>query len=366
MNIEAATLKYYNANNRGNRTRDCVKRALSLALDISYTDISKLLNAEMHRQHTDAWNYPNVYGKVAKELGCSDWIYDGVVNENGRMKLDEFVDTVLDPNQTYLVHTGRSASVRDHIVCVRDGKIWDSWDSRDSYVFSYAIAPTNKKHIASSDLNYVTIANKHAVPAVAKAMERFIKKRQWEYTFLQVEPTRAGSYHIVIRAQLTLAPTSWIAKKRAYTFDISFTIEPTMDEEEAIQLIGEVAKVRGYDRMYAIAEQEKKLKEAEEIKRAAGEEGTSKAHLFLDGRESRFYNSLPGWVKPLVTNLSIYEPHQYSNSYSIRIKPLPNDTEHSKRIEFEAYDSASLKDMLQRYRETGEVPWEDYSPSEEY
>ena len=123
MNIEAATLKYYNANNRGNRTSDCVKRALSLALDISYTDISKLLNAEMHRQHEDAWNYPNVYGKVAKDLGCSDWIYDGVTNENGRMKLDEFVDTVLDPNQTYLVHTGRSASVRDHIVCVRDGKI---------------------------------------------------------------------------------------------------------------------------------------------------------------------------------------------------------------------------------------------------
>ena len=66
--------------------------------------------------------------------------------------------------------------------------------------------------------------------------------------------------------------------------------------------------------------------------------------------------------------MNIQNPGQYSDSYSVWIRPLPSDTRSypRNRIIFESYDALMMKDMLRRYKSKGEVPFEDYEPWEEY
>ena len=47
--IESAELVRYNANSSGKMSPDCVKRALSLAFDVPYSQIAKMLNEEMKK-----------------------------------------------------------------------------------------------------------------------------------------------------------------------------------------------------------------------------------------------------------------------------------------------------------------------------
>lgn len=370
--VKAAELKRYNANSRGTRTGDCVNRALSLALDIPYQEMRKILN-ERAKDHGGAWNVQTVYYPIMKEHGCSEWKRDGLGYKDGTGKvtyttqLEDFVDNIADPSKTYLVITGKNGLVSDHIVCVRDGKVWDSWDSRDQIVFKYSEAPQNTKQVAA-ELQLGTLAREYAEPAIDAQIKKYINRKKWNCNYWEIYTTRAINFQIKVSCNLLFDSEDWIVKQRKYSFDVLYVIEPTMTEEDAIKFIEDITKVRVYDRMYAIGDQEKKLKEAEEIKKQAGEEGLGREGMYLDKREQRFFNSLPGWVKPLVTSLWIQNPGQYSDSYFLSIKPLPNDPNKAdrKRIRFEWYDSASVKDMLSRYKKNFEIPYDDYSPYEEY
>lgn len=180
--IRSADYVQYNANNRGTRTGDCVKRALSLAFDMSYSDIGKLLNEKMKEKRVYKWNIPSVYKSVAKELGASAWI--DVTGEDGKpMKLSDWVDNYADSSKTYLVHTGPLRHVgegysvkRNHIVCVRDGKVWDSWDSRNEYVDDVSEIQSEGKQIAKK-IELGPIAFDIVEPTIQHQIEAYAGKR---------------------------------------------------------------------------------------------------------------------------------------------------------------------------------------------
>ena len=67
--IESADYIYYNANSRGKDTRDCVKRALSMAFDVSYDEISKELLSTARRLQKSQWNVYSVFNEVIKQHG---------------------------------------------------------------------------------------------------------------------------------------------------------------------------------------------------------------------------------------------------------------------------------------------------------
>lgn len=139
-----------------------------------------------------------------------------------------------------------------------------------------------------------------------------------------------------------------------------------MDEDEAVSHAQKIAKIRTYDRMYAIGDQEKKLKEAEEVKKNMGSATDQRALRWLTPREEKFVNSLPGWVKPLITYVSVQDPGVYADSYRLTIRPLPSGAKSEGEITFYGMQSWAIKDMLKRYREKGEIPDVDYSVYEEY
>lgn len=371
--IKAADFQRYNANSSGNHTGDCVKRALSLALDISYNDISKMLNNKMKELRRNKWNIRQVYGPVMRENGCSDWLSAGTRdNNNEPVTLAYFVDNVVDPNEIYLVHTGTRLSdlgnvKTNHIVCVRNGKVWDTWDSRKEYVSDYAVVESGQSKQIVEKFSLGVLAHDYIEPLIHDEISKYANRRKWMLNSLELSVVRAINYQVKIDCTFLLKATELIEKNRRYSFSVICPIEPTMDEQEALDHMMKIAKIRTYDRMYAINEQEKKLKEAAEIKQSA-EMASSNRTLFLDKREAKFLNSLPGWVQPIVTFFSIDYPGQYHDSYKLNIRPLPSDSKHAgrQRLEFEAYTATDLKEMLNRYKKNFEIPFEDYDPFEEY
>ena len=367
--IQAAELMNYNANTSGNRTTDCVKRSISLAFDAPYAEVAKMLNEEMKKRHESTWKIRSVYSRVILSLAGSASVDYEVVPEEDRVKLEEFVDTQVDPNVVYLVQTGSNRRRSNHLVCIRDGKVWDSWDSRDQYVISYyTIKGITSKQFTDIKDHLEEFGTYIIKDLVNNEIVKYAKKRGWDIGPIDIDIINRD-YEIKAMAGLMLRPNELINVKRYYDINIPFVFSPTTSVDEAKELIQKVGKTKVYDRMWAVNEQEKKLAEEYEVKRQmknAGDE--SHSLLFMDRKESKFFNSLPGWVKPLVTYLNIQAPGEYSDSYTLTIIPLPSDTrKHDRnRIEFEAYDASQLRDMIDRYKNKGEVPFEDYYPSEEY
>ena len=111
--------EYYNPNPAGRMVGDCSVRAVSAALDLSWDEAFDLL-AHNAREMCDMPSSDAVIGSVLRQHGfvrsiipssCPDCYTVG--------------DFAADfARGTYVLGTGQ------HSVCVRDGVIYDSWDSR--------------------------------------------------------------------------------------------------------------------------------------------------------------------------------------------------------------------------------------------
>lgn len=358
--IQSAELKYYNANNRGTHTGDCVKRAMSLAFDMSYSDMGKLLNDKMHEKHRSAWNEMSVFTALIEDLG------GGKETKFSELAtLGDFVDNYAKPGKVYLILTGKKYGQRTHLVCVKDGKVWDSWDSLDQMVTSYweldgsrfrPVKDTSKATLA-------LIADKYASPIVAAEISRYAKSKGMKTELELVSALARNSYQIKVTCKVNLAPTELIDKMRTYNFNIMLVIEPTWDEEEIVEFVKKMSKQRTYDRMWAINEQEKKLKEAAEIRQQLQDPPKDVLERFyLSPTESKFIKSLPGWARPLVTFISINSPGQYHDSYTLKIRKLPNDTLHpgEKSFMLEDYDADGIREQLNIYKDTMKIDGIDY------
>lgn len=371
--IESADLVRYNANSSGKRSPDCVKRALSFAFDIPYSQIAKMLNDEMKRKKTYAWNIPSVYvpvmENIASERGGSI-IKVPVWKSNEQCPtLGELVDNELNSSGVYLVLTGKKSGVSDHIVCVRDGKVWDSWDSRTQYVKTYYILNNiGHKTVTNIKDELNDLATYVMKDIVNNETNRYMNKKDWDHYDTDVEVFCKG-YQLVASVGICLRPTPVVDTKRYYDFNVVVTIEPTMTREEAEAFIQKAAKQKTYDRMWAINEQEKKLEEEYEMRARIASSGreSNNSRYYYTKQEQKFIDTLPGWVRPLIKFVDIQNPGQYSDSYTLKINSLPDDPKGSDRIiYFEAYEASHIRDMLNRYKHDFEVPGEDYIYSEEY
>lgn len=363
--INSANLVKYNANTRGKSVGDCVKRSMSLAFDMSYNDIGKLLNEKMKALRAYQWNIQRVFNPVIKDLGGSDPIR----MEDSNCTVEEFADSIAQPGKAYLILCGKKYGDVSHMVCIRDKDIFDSWDCSDYLVTKYYTTPERAlKPTTDIQSTLADICKEYATPILQSEIKRYFTKKDWEGNY-EFESKRRD-YRVTYTFTVIIYADGLILKNREYSFDIAFVFTPTMSEDEAIEYIQKTAKTRMYDRMYAIDGQEKKLKEAEEMKLAAGlqNEKTYEEKYYISKAEERFLNSLPGWIRPLIKTLRIDRPGSYSDSYTLVIRPLPDDPNRSsdERIRFEGLDADELKAQIYRYKDTYDVPWDDYNPNDMY
>ena len=113
-----STYRYFNPNPVGNRTRDCIIRAISAALDISWDEAFDLV-AERAKQMGQTMDENAVYGSILRQCG----FYRAIV-PNYCPDCYTAADFARDhPHGVYVLgFTG-------HVAALIDGQIWDSWDS---------------------------------------------------------------------------------------------------------------------------------------------------------------------------------------------------------------------------------------------
>ncbi len=118
--------KYYNPNPIGARTGDCVIRAICKAFDTEWQEVYLALSLE---------------GIKAGEWGNANSVWDAYLRKRGYERkvipntcpdcytIADFAEE--HPKGTFIVATGA------HAVCVKDGTIYDSWDSSNETPIYY-------------------------------------------------------------------------------------------------------------------------------------------------------------------------------------------------------------------------------------
>ena len=343
IKIQTAKLIEYNANDRGKYAPDCVKRAISMAFSKQYSQVAKDLRAaeKEYYQQTGrklSWKTTPVYSEVIKQYGGSDRIFVS----GPKMTVAEFADT---HQGTYVVESGRTSSGGDHLVCVIDGEVFDSWDSLDQIVISYHKVEGTHKPKSNIKDKFSELID-YASNAIDSAVSFRLKKFGLLDAFTHEETTytiRGFAFQIYYYLQSE--------EFDYYLADIAivYALSPTTTFEEAIEYIDKITSQRVYDRVYVIREKLKDLQEAAAYE-AESPVPEHAGHIYVSNRqEERFYRSLPTWLKRRLTYLNVYAPGEYSNSYSIEFVPLPGDPDDSD-VEFEGYTADEVRHRVDRYK----------------
>ena len=116
----------FNPNPKRKRTGDCAIRAVAAALDVSWDDSYILLClqglADKDLPNTDAG-----WGAVLEQHGFRRGLVEADCQRCYTLR--DFA--IEHPHGTFVVST------HEHVICVRDGSWWDTWDSADERPIYY-------------------------------------------------------------------------------------------------------------------------------------------------------------------------------------------------------------------------------------
>lgn len=117
--------QYRNPHPKGLHTTDCVVRAVSLAFDKDYLEARRELNRSKKELGFGSYKETKFIYKYLEDF---DRIVLKVPKGVPRVKVDDFAKFFKEG--TYIVKLAK------HIVCVKDGKLLDTWDSSYRSVYT--------------------------------------------------------------------------------------------------------------------------------------------------------------------------------------------------------------------------------------
>ena len=378
--ISSADLVRYNANTRGTRTGDCSVRSISLAFNMDYRKVKKILNDCMRESRGRAYNSAKNISYAllnAFNVPRSD-IVD--IRTQG-LTVAQFVDQ--HPVGTYLIGCHKTPNpppehiFGGHLVTVINGRVFDTWDSRDYYVCKYievkgAAADIDSQIISLTDY----ISNEwlkdentsHWWDAAFKAsLDHSIDKSRRLKKLAEdndITITINGNWRKVSYSSLVFSipmdfklviPEYDISQYFSKTLKIQLksTVEPnhTTVEDYLYTVLDE--KISGI--VWSI------VKVAEDAiagyKLVKDVQNDYPVDSFWSVQDRKMFNALPYWVRRLATDFYIDRYNSWGETMQrivLKIRPLPNDPENkSGTLKFEADDKGMLMAMLDHYKETG-------------
>lgn len=128
---DTQSFHFYNANPKNKRTEDCVFRAISLTLDMSWKDVVMEM-AEMSCKTGYAITGNKL---IEKYLLSKGWIKQKQkrTSDNKKINGKEFCK-LFSKNDVVIVKIGSH-----HLSCIKENKIWDTWDCSPYKVGVYYI-----------------------------------------------------------------------------------------------------------------------------------------------------------------------------------------------------------------------------------
>lgn len=363
--IRTANYVKYNANNRGSSVGDCVKRAISLAFDMSYTEVSKLLNAESKETGHDYTSPLTFYNVIAKLSGDKDhqWVH---LKSDEQSTLSDFVDYRCQSG-TWLIQTGSSQKsfTSNHIVCVVDGTIYDSWDSSEEWVKSYYEVPIESRKeftdIASSiKTELVPMTKEMLLAETEKVSRRYATKKhaEWATVIDDIDvSTYVVGYQIRCSVKLKIGQRSYRKNTSNLGFHFVIVLHPNDTIDEAKQIIAATIKQRVYDRLWTLNKDQDDIRETYEAEQAQG--GQVMLQMYGGARTHAFFRSLPAWARASANYVDVQNPGRYSDSYSVYLTEQGTGND----LHFYAPTADILRQELDLYHSKGYLPGRDYDLS---
>lgn len=114
-----AVWRQFNNNPVNRSVGDCAVRAVSVALDTDWETAYALISLNGYLM-ADMPSSNSVWGAVLRQHGFSRYAIPNTCPDC--YTINDFADE--NPNGVYVVGTG------NHVCTIRDGVVWDSWDSR--------------------------------------------------------------------------------------------------------------------------------------------------------------------------------------------------------------------------------------------
>ena len=130
--MKSSRFKYFQPNDKDlkDRVGDCQIRAFCRALDIDWVTAFDL-TIPICRELQTYTIFDSDLGKTQAAMESLGFTYTGVSNGKGtkRPTIESFAKA--HPQGTYIV------KVSHHVVCVKDGYFYDTWDSGNKSLYGY-------------------------------------------------------------------------------------------------------------------------------------------------------------------------------------------------------------------------------------
>lgn len=135
---ETEVFKYHNANPKNNFTGDCVARAISVAMGITWEEAVRDMT-----DHAISKGYMfNDKKNIKSYLKSHGWV-------KCKEPRDVFNKKIIA--EDYLIDNYFSRAIVNlgtrHIAAIIDGQIWDTWNSSHEVIHSYWLPPVSNKPI---------------------------------------------------------------------------------------------------------------------------------------------------------------------------------------------------------------------------
>lgn len=378
MKIEDATLVKYNANSRGTSTGDCTARAISLAFNMDYSKTRKLMNHtakaynEGNHWRTDrTYNNINNCKAVIKSLGGGD-----AIDPVRKLSVGAFAD--MHPEGTYLIWCSKDGSkfTSQHLVCIIDSKIYDSWDSRVYFVLAYW--EIGSSGVKSSDITDVGLYLRTWVTRWdAKGYQdytnnvfqniidknRKLKKLVTEYGFsytleIIVKRVVLENFTFKFGCVITLNIPEFQVSDEYFKCNFAIVFKPTMSTDDVDKYFEESF----YSKLYSFI-QNNVIYRIEDICTSYDSirDNPNRNDYQVDPWDTitkKSFKSLPYWVQQLTRYFSVQNPFEGSYHDSVRldlyVPSFDPNPEGDRFRYFRAYNMADLKEGLDYYKKTGD------------
>lgn len=375
--IYFSTLVKYNANTRGTNTGDCTARAISLAFNIDYRQAKQALNksaaehnAEKGYNHWNFNSHPNCE-KVIKELG------GGVIQKpDSKITVGDFADT---HEGTYIIWCSRTGTSgrTNHLVCLINDRIYDSWNSSSYYVMGYwpistgvtqsditDIQPYIKELLfGNKDVGWYTEYVDKMFSKIVRTNRKLTKLAE-KYDFATALSFKVNEVHLVdytfrLNCTVKVEFLGTDITPKLYEGKITVTFKPTMKQDEIEDYFNTTFYNKFYSVMYGVIDKVEDICEGYELIKNEPSKGND--IRFWDTVEKKSFNSLPYWVRALATSFRIDISRYWGDECReivLYMKRPSFDTEYNPEkadtIDFRASSMEDLRKGLQYYKDTGD------------